>query len=190
MSSHHIVREKQEPALLILSLENFGDEELGQLLEWSPTLIATVPVAEQLVVYGIKVDVIIGNTADSFNQSDVKCIAFNGNQLELEAGLDYLLTQGYPAVNIIANRLEIDVFSDYINQINVVIFYKGKKIYAITSGFSKWRPEGEIVDVLTSNQQITTQNLAQIAPQKYQTKADGTTVFTFTGPRIFISEEY
>ena len=61
MSSQRIVRAKQEPALLILSLNNFGDEELGQLLEWSPTLIATPAVAEQLVVYGIKVDLIIAN---------------------------------------------------------------------------------------------------------------------------------
>lgn len=190
MSSHHIVREKQEPALLILSLENFGDEELGQLLEWSPTLIATLPVAEQLVVYGIKVDWIIGNSVSSFNQSDVKWITLNDNQSELEAGLDYLAAQGYPAVNIITDQSATGVFSDYIHQINLVIFHQQKKIYAITSGFSKWRPAGEIVEVLTLGYEIKTQNLELIAPQQYQTIADGTTVFTFNGQRIFISEEY
>ncbi|MFD2144372.1 hypothetical protein [Mucilaginibacter antarcticus] len=40
MSSHHIVREKQEPALLVLGLDGFDEEQLGQLLEWSPTLMA------------------------------------------------------------------------------------------------------------------------------------------------------
>ncbi len=189
MSSHHIVREKQEPALVILSLENFDDEDLGQLLEWSPTLIATLPVAEQLVVYGIKVDLIIADLVDGFGQSDVKCIPLN-NQSELKAGLDYLLAQGYPAVNIITDHLEPNVFTEYINLINLVIFHQGKKIYAITSGFSKWRPAGEIVEVLTPGQQIKAQNLQQLTPQQYQTIADGTTVFAFNGPRIFISEAY
>jgi len=55
MSSHHVVREKQEPALLVLGLGNFPDELLGQLLEWSPTVIATPQTAEELVVKGIKV---------------------------------------------------------------------------------------------------------------------------------------
>ena len=41
MSSHHIVREKQEPALLVLGLNNFSTELLGQLLEWNPTVITT-----------------------------------------------------------------------------------------------------------------------------------------------------
>ncbi|RZK41505.1 MAG: thiamine pyrophosphokinase, partial [Pedobacter sp.] len=39
MSSHHIVREKQEPALYIHQLGNFDEEKLGQLLEWSPTVL-------------------------------------------------------------------------------------------------------------------------------------------------------
>lgn len=190
MSSHHIVREKQEPALLILSLEDFEDEDLGQLLEWSPTLIATVPVAEQLVVYGIKVDWIIGNSVSSFSQSDVKWIALNDNQSELEAGLDYLVAQGYPAVNIITDQLEANIFLKYINYINLVVFHQEKKIYAITSGFSKWRPAGEVIEILTLDERVETQNLELIAPQQYQTITDGTTVFTFNGPRIFISEEY
>ncbi len=189
MSSHHIVREKQEPALFILSLENFGDEDLGQLLEWSPTLIATLPVAEQLIVYGIKVDLIVAGPMRSFNQSDIKWIPIDGYS-ELQAGLNYLVAQGYPAVNIITDRLETVVLESYINQINLVIFYCGKKIYAILPGFSKWRPAGKVVEILTSNQEITTQNLELIAPQQYQTIADGVTTFTFQSPRIFISEEY
>ncbi len=189
MSSHHIVREKQEPALFILSLENFDGEDLGQLLEWSPTLIATLPVAEQLVVYGIKVDLIVAEPINSFNQSDVRWIPVDAHS-ELQAGLNYLVAQGYPAVNIITDRLETVVLESYINQINLVIFYRGKKVYAISPGFSKWRPAGEMVEVLTPNQEITTQNLELIALQQYQTIADGVTTFTFQSSRIFISEEY
>ena len=37
MSSHHIVRDDQEPALIITNGASCSEEELiGQLLEWSP----------------------------------------------------------------------------------------------------------------------------------------------------------
>lgn len=54
MSSHHIVREKQEPALLVLSMDAFDEEMLGQLLEWSPTVICSTGTAEKLDASGIK----------------------------------------------------------------------------------------------------------------------------------------
>jgi thiamine pyrophosphokinase len=189
MSSHHIVREKQEPALLILSLDNFGDEELGQLLEWSPTLIATMPVAEQLVVYGIKVDLVIGDLVSGFSQTHVKWIPVDGKS-GLQAGLDFLIAQGYPAVNVVTDQLEIESFFNYTDQLDLVIFYNKRKIYSISSGFNKWRPAGEVVEILTTNRHVQTQNMQQTGTQQYQTMADGTTVFTFDGPRIFISEEY
>ena len=39
MSSHHIVRERQEPALLITDVYSIDPELVGQLLEWSLSLI-------------------------------------------------------------------------------------------------------------------------------------------------------
>ena len=56
MSSHHIVREKQEPALLILSLEGFEYENLGQILEWSPTVIVQQEIYEIADSLAFKID--------------------------------------------------------------------------------------------------------------------------------------
>ncbi|HYG16495.1 MAG TPA: thiamine diphosphokinase, partial [Bacteroidia bacterium] len=39
MSSHHFVKEKQEPALIIANGEACSRELLGQLLEWQPTVM-------------------------------------------------------------------------------------------------------------------------------------------------------
>ena len=39
MSSHHIARDDQEPALIIANGEMCSQELLGQLLEWSPLVI-------------------------------------------------------------------------------------------------------------------------------------------------------
>jgi thiamine pyrophosphokinase len=39
MSSHHIVRDDQEPALIIANGASCNPELLGQLLEWSPLVV-------------------------------------------------------------------------------------------------------------------------------------------------------
>jgi thiamine pyrophosphokinase len=189
MSSHHIVREKQEPALLVAGLDNFSDEELGQLLEWSPTVIATLTLAEQLAVYGIKVDGILADQVTNFEQADVKLITL-GNQHWLQAALTYLVEQNYPAVNIVTDELDLAVYEEYVAKINLVIFYNKQKIYPVNSGFTKWRPAGELVQVLTPEPIVEARNLQQTAPQQYQTIADGLIGFTFNAPYAFISEVY
>src|ERR1022692_4672005 len=104
MSSHHIVREKQEPALLLLGLDNFADELLGQLLEWSPTVITTPQTAEKLIVYGIKIDWIITNEESDVPQSDVKLMSSGDGNLT-DAALKYLSTNEYQSVNIVTDEL-------------------------------------------------------------------------------------
>jgi len=188
MSSHHIVREKQEPALLVLGLNHFTDDELGQLLEWSPTLIATPPVAEQLAVYGIKIDYVIADEAGELYQSDVKLIPAH-NQPLLTAALKHLVAQGYPAVNIVTDELDLAVYETYAEQINLVIFYNRQKIYSINSGFRKWKPSGESIRILTPNAAVTTEGLQEISPQEYQTASDGFFSITFSKKAIFIAEE-
>jgi len=70
---------------------------LGQLLEWSPTLIATPFIAEQLNAYGIKIDWIITDDAGEDLQSDIKHLPVGDNTI-ITAALNYLIAQGYPAV--------------------------------------------------------------------------------------------
>jgi thiamine pyrophosphokinase len=189
MSSHHIVREKQEPALLVLGLNNFTEEHLGQLLEWSPTLIATAPVAEQLAVYGIKIDQVVTNDANAITQSDVKIIA-PGNQTELQAAFGYLLAHGYPAVNVVTDELELAGYETYALQINLVIFYDGQKIYTVKPGFSKWKPAKETISILTSTTNLQTTGLKPVSAGHYQTIADGVFTLSFDEPQLFIAEEY
>lgn len=189
MSSHHIVREKQEPALLVLGLNNFTEDHLGQLLEWSPTVIATAPVAEQLAIYGIKIDQVITNDAHEITQSHVKIIHPN-NQTLLQAAFSYLLAQGYPAVNVVTDELDLANYEYYAPHINLVIFYEGQRIYTIKSGFNKWKPAGETIDLLSPSAGIQTEGLEKTAPGQYLTVADGVFVLRFDEPYLFIAEEY
>src|ERR1700760_444564 len=101
MSSHHVVREKQEPALLVLSMDRFSDELLGQLLEWSPTVIATEIMAEKLHSEGIKIDWILTDGEPDF-QSDAKLLTLSG-EYDVKAAMDFLTENKYPSVNVVAD---------------------------------------------------------------------------------------
>lgn len=68
MSSHHVIRENQEAAVVILDIENCSYEILGDALEWSPLVIAKAEVAAQLIHRGHKVDLILGSEQDEIDQ--------------------------------------------------------------------------------------------------------------------------
>ncbi len=187
MSSHHIVREKQEPALLILGMETFPTELLGQLLEWNPTVITTEQTAEALVENGIKIDWVITDDVRELLQSDTKTIA-RGSDNYTEAGLKYLITHGYPAVNIITDDLELKDFLFFVDKINLVIFQGNQKIYAVSSGFSKWKPKGEAIEILTQPNHLHYDGLEPIGNHCYQTIHDGFFSLEFDQSFLFIVE--
>ena len=54
MSSHHIIRDKQEPALIIANGEECSMDLLEQLLEWSPTVVVLDGAIQRVIDLGIK----------------------------------------------------------------------------------------------------------------------------------------
>ncbi|MDB4924485.1 thiamine pyrophosphokinase [Mucilaginibacter sp.] len=187
MSSHHIVREKQEPALLVLGLDNFTDELLGQLLEWSPTLIVTPLIAEKLNSYGIKIDWVITDEIDESLQSDIKSLPL-GDRTIIASALSYLIAQGYPAVNIVADEFDLNDYLPFADKINLVIFYDQQKIYAVNPGFSKWKPSGEGIKLLQHPANFKTSGLQKINDSSFKTLADGFFELHFDNSCIFIAE--
>ncbi|PTQ93248.1 thiamine pyrophosphokinase [Mucilaginibacter yixingensis] len=187
MSSHHIIREKQEPALLILSLEDFPDDWLGQLLEWSPTVLAAADVAESLQCQDIKVDIILG--ADVLPaQEHVNPVTTTVEDV-LITGLQLLKTEGYPAVNIVSNRFNADAIRSFLPALDVVVYHQQQKIVAIRSGFSKWLPAGRVVRILEHLPNLVYTNLAGVAPDVYKIVQDGLFSISFDGDYLFIAEE-
>ena len=188
MSSHHIVREKQEPALLVLGLDDFSDELLGQLLEWSPTIITTQDPAERLNSRGIKIDWLISDGNDEVVQSDIKLLDAGDDNLT-DAALKFLILNNYPAVNIVTDSFKLKEYEFYVDKINMVIFHQHKKIYAINSKFSKWKPGGESIELLTKANNLHFDGLEKISHDQYITKHDGFFSLAFDGPFLFIAEE-
>lgn len=185
MSSHHIVREKQEPALYIHHLGNFDEEYLGQLLEWSPTLLVAAGEYEKAISLGLKVDVVFGTDEHLADQENTKWIYAATDSLQTV--VKYLVAEKYPAVNIIGQENKFDDIADFLPEIDIVLFTENEKSYAIKPGFSIWKPAGAIfhIDIISY---FETSNLKQEENGDFVVIKDGFVSFVFTVDYLFLSE--
>jgi hypothetical protein len=185
MSSHHIVKEKQEPALYIHHFGNFDEEYLGQLLEWSPTLLVATTAYEKAVSLGLKVDVVIGSDESLQIQENTKFVLSPFDNLQ--SVVKYLIAEKYPAVNIISEETKYDDLAHLLADINIVLFTETTKNYAIKEGFSVWKPAGSLfkIDIISY---FETTNLKPTVNDDFEVMKDGFVSFNFTTPYLFISE--
>lgn len=154
MSSHHIVREGQEPALIIANGESCSTELLGQLLEWSPFVVVLDGAINRVLELGIKVDVLLGDF-DSKNhaieqiQSQQKIEIVHTpdqNKTDLQKGIEFLIDRKFDAVNIIwatgrradHNLSNITDIVRYKSHINIVLFDDYSKIFQLPKKYTKW----------------------------------------------------
>lgn len=185
MSSHHIVREKQEPALYIHHLGDFDEENLGQLLEWSPTILVAASEYEKALSLGIKIDVVIGLDNDLQIQENTKFI-YAGIE-NLSTPVKYLIAERYPAVNIISAENKFDDLAAFLPEINIVLFTATEKSYAVKPGFNVWKPKGTLfhIDIISY---FETSNLKPEDNGDFVVIKDGFIDFTFSTEYLFLSE--
>src|SRR5688500_3947805 len=105
MSSHHFVREGQEPALFVVDALSLALAE--PLLEWAPFVVVTENAADDVLQWGIKIDAILANSAlegvlaDKFaHQQPVKIISCHPQDDLLLAGITLLNDAKASAVNV------------------------------------------------------------------------------------------
>jgi len=177
MSSHHIVRDDQEPALIIANGEACSSELLGQLLEWSPLVIVLDSAIERVLELGIKVDVLLGDFDRGFDPDYYKEkqypieIVYTPNQdkTDLEKAFDYLIEKGHQAANVIwatGRRADHTITNltnivAYRNQLKVVILDDHSKVFLLPNTFEKWYTANTILSLIPIGKVtgISTQNL-------------------------------
>lgn len=186
MSSHHVVREKQEPALYIHELGSFDEENLGQLLEWSPTLIVNETEYEKIISLGHKVDLVISANESIDTQEHTRLIKVERD--ELSDVFDYLVADHYPAVNVVAAEVAMPAALPFLDQINIVFFNAIYKTYFIRSGFKIWKPKG-ILFMINAITPFQATNLAEHGNGLFEVAEDGFVEFTFETPYLPISEQ-
>lgn len=189
MSSHHIVRENQEPALLIEDLSLIDEEDLGQLLEWSPTIVIEEETIDLLDARGYKFDIVFTKNSINGSQENLKVISYDIDFLKV--AIEYLIAHHYKAVNIVTEQLDINYYSPYLEQINIVLFSKGIRYHYVTTGFTKWKPAGERIQIETAhvNEQIVHKGLIKINENEYELEKDGLFVLQFSQEKYILIGE-
>lgn len=142
MSSHHIIRENQEPALIVNSTTAVDTSYLGQLLEWSPSVLTSDYFVDFLLAEGIKVDVVFSVQKEWYGQEHIKFMPLEKSFLR--ESLVFLVENNYKAVNIITDSIE-DVFFEMSAFINIVALVEGIRYVFVKGEYKKWLPKGERV---------------------------------------------
>lgn len=178
MSSHHVVRDLQEPALIIANGEACSTALLGELLEWSPYVVVLDGAIHRVLDLNIKVDVLLGD----FDRNEIPLevvrerqdsieIVFTPDQekTDLEKALDFLIEKGHKAVNVIwatGRRADhtmgnITSIVRFRNRITITLLDDYSVIYQLPDHFRKWYTKGtpiSLIPIGTVNG-IATENL-------------------------------
>lgn len=164
MSSHHIVRTDQEPALIIANGQACSNELLGQLLEWSPLVVVLDSAIQRVINLNIKVDVLLGDFDRDFDPTLYEKQQFpleivytpNQDKTDLEKAFDYLIERKIPAVNVVwatGRRADHSIINmtnivRYRNKLKIVILDDYSKIFLLQPDFKKWYTANSILSLI------------------------------------------
>lgn len=153
MSSHHIVKDGQEPALIIANGEACSFELLQQLLEWNPFVVVLDEAINRVKDLGIKTDALVGDFDDHHPAMDfiklqmpVEIIhTSDKGKTDIQKGIEFLIEKKYEAVNIVWATADKSLYSfivQYMKQINIVMIDNHSRIYNLPKKFEKWYAKG------------------------------------------------
>lgn len=148
MSSHHFVREGQEPALLIVDPLSLMLVE--PLLEWAPVVIVSTNAIADVLKWKIKIDVVLSqqdavhaHADEIINQGPIEILYYRHNEDIPDVVITFLAQRKCRGVNVIA-QASPDVFDRWIpkaREFDISIIDVGTKWSAIQSVFQKWLPK-------------------------------------------------
>ena len=201
MSSHHIVRDDQEPALIIANGAACSDELLGQLLEWSPLVVVLDSAMERVVELGIKVDVLLGDFDRGFDANYYRESHYpieiihtpDQDKTDLEKAFDYLYARNIPAVNVVwatGKRTDHTITNltnivNYREKLKIVIIDDHSKVFLLPRKFEKWYTEKTPISLIPVGKVtgIHSTNL------HYPLKEDTLTMGYRTGSSNFVTKD-
>ncbi len=179
MSSHHFVKEKQEPALLILSDTSFEKNILEQLLEWSPIVIVEDKCLIQLNHEPIKIDYVLQTDLEiseieswiSF-QDNVRIIDASKAENKITFLIDILEREDNQALSIVGHKIEEEkILSFYESKMNIIFYSNEYKTYTKYEHFKKWKESDSTFEI--DAEIVSTKNLLQ-ENTLYKVIEDGT----------------
>jgi len=177
MSSHHIIRENQEAALILANGQSCSDELLFSLLEWSPLVLVLDGALERALMKGIKVDAVLGDfDSVTIRREEIQesqpiewVHAPDQSKTDLEKGIEWLISKGHDKANILwatGKRLDhtwnnVLSMAKYFESMKVNLIDDHSRCFVIPNNFQKYYPKGFKVSLMpiTDIQNITTLGL-------------------------------
>ncbi|HYG04630.1 MAG TPA: hypothetical protein VD927_19415 [Chryseosolibacter sp.] len=177
MSSHHFVKEGQEPAVVLV--EPFSDA-VAAVLEWSPLVIGLYGAIDSILINGLKADVVI--TPQSAREEVIKKLQHQfpitflhtDQSDQLHTALQYLQTLKQYAVMIWVNDpvSYFDRVALFQNKLAISVMNASMKWSLIKSErFTKWFASGENLKLHGSN--LVYEGLAKIDKETYRVNITG-----------------
>jgi len=178
MSSHHIVRENQEPALLIADAHAISFEKIQELLEWMPTVVVLSNEADTVISWGIKVDVVIAPLNELakwqdrlIDQAPVKLISFNPGEDPLATAIYFLAASKANAVNCLLKTTDDLKRVATYSQLDTEAFVANKLWSCIRNGhYEKWLPANALLNLLPEE---VRSEFPELKTGYYRTTEDG-----------------
>ncbi len=154
MSSHHVVKENQEPALLFWDIQSIAYHSFADLLEWNPQLIAFEKDTMVLEGWQLVADTILTRDTLLDNSHGLVPIDPDNHMLEI---LQFLAKKKFSHVNILSSKpLHTMHLIEQIHcNIGSNILSENSIFYQISPGFSKWFSAGTF-KIHQQDQPITT----------------------------------
>ncbi|MEQ8414898.1 MAG: hypothetical protein RIB71_10535 [Imperialibacter sp.] len=162
MSSHHIVRDEQEPALLVMNAGWLHNETLASLLEWSPTIVVAAGEVDVLDSLGIKPDVVVATHEEKIQHAaaweafaPLTILERTSGQNTVVAALHYLLAKRHKAVNIFSSPFDLCLseFALFFANMDIVFYTETSRWLWLRSGqYNKWLPAGARLTVRSLNE--------------------------------------
>lgn len=154
MSSHHFVREFQEPAVYFHSFGKEHMDQIGPLLEWAPYVMAHERCLRPLEEAYVKVDAILllegsASVDPYFAKESVKYIQL-GKEEELEGLLLRLLPEESVGLHLV-DTMEY-LHPSFLKQWPAgfaLLYHATHRFMKVkASGYSKWWPQSSLLKVL------------------------------------------
>jgi hypothetical protein len=179
MSSHHFVKEQQEPALLVLNTDQVYYRNIAGLLEWMPTVVVTQETVFKVMSWGIKVDRILANQDFRLDNKELLEEQYPvgfidiGEGTYLSAGLAHLIASGHHAANIVQwDQHRAQELETYLNKLDLA-FFDGPIRYspAKNGSIKRWFAKGAIQLHGREGQfiEIQSEGLNEVLPIKHAT---------------------
>ncbi|HET8859783.1 hypothetical protein [Marivirga sp.] len=189
MSSHHIIRDEQEPPILVFSIHN-NWKELSELLGWSPIVFINPPLQEIFDALQTKIDGYLLNEDYEAKLAE-NVFIYNEHNLD-EVLLKWINHKKWTAINIFCNdQLMKNLFFQLKRtrlEIPLIFFTEnGKSILKPSSKFRKWYPKKCKLEIFNDDV-LKTENLV-LSGKEFTVERDGFILIEVQGDTILVKEK-